>query len=121
MSEKLQKSFISIAIALLIVVAAFNPLSAQADTIVKNDVKYQASEISGIINILAVSPNVTTFIYELPGTDCVIKIDSAVTVTMKDASYSVNLIKSIEPAKIECNARKIRFVNDGAVRIEVVK
>ena len=111
----LQWVFISLVLTLIIVIVAITQLHGAIDERIRMNARYQALEVSGIINVLQASPVETSHKYLSPL--CVEIVDHAVKV--KD--YSVELIRSpveVEPGTIGCGEDEEYIVREDKIRIK---
>lgn len=111
----LQWVFISLALTLVIVIVIMIQLRGAIDERIRMNTRYQALEVSGIINILQASPMETTKTYSPPL--CVKIVDNSVKI--KD--YSIELITTpveVEPGTIGCDEGGKYFAREDKIRIK---
>ena len=110
---------ISLISALIIIGWGSYMLYGQVNNYVEMNTKYQALEISGIINALQASPKETSHDYEPPY--CA-KIEKNVTVDVVVEDLALNgLITTsigIEPGEIGCGGSEKSFVREDKIRIK---
>jgi hypothetical protein len=108
--EPLQWTFITLAITLVIVVFAINPLQSAIDQAIASSAELTAEKLRSAINLMQVFPSVSEHTVEIKARKCKIKIDEkSVTVEMK-TSATLNLIQTdnkIISKEIDCSNQKI--------------
>ena len=99
----------------IILAAVVSPVEDVFTETYRTSAKFHANEISGIINIMATSDDVTTHYYLLPKIECTVKAErNSINVTILKEEEPVTAIREVvpgaklKPTTIECSkdARK---------------
>ncbi len=111
--EPLQWAFIVIAMTLIFIVFAINPLQAAIDEAIKNHAQLQAERLVSAINLATAAPEGTSYVFEMPKLKCKVKItDSFVKMIITpvagvEISHTTSIIKTpvtIPSGEFECKA-----------------
>ena len=122
--EWLQWAFITLALSLIFIVFAINPLQQGIDEAIKGNARLQAERIASAINIISGAPGGTTYTLEMPDIKCTVTITNSF-VRMHtfptggpELDFSVSIIKTpvtITTGQFECrkdlNMRLARIGN----------
>ncbi len=119
--------FVTMALTLIFIVFAVNPLQVAIDEAITNNARLEARRIASAINIVSTAPDGTAYMLNLPRTKCNIRITGDVisvkiNVGGKDISETIGLLKTVPVVadeEFDCKTmKKIKLLkNDGTLRI----
>jgi hypothetical protein len=113
------KIFTYIAVALILVSVAINPLNASIQDAKKNTVRLAANEIAGVINIMKASPsvNLTYSRLEISASCKTVEVSNKfVRLNFENENYVSELIQSpvaVSAAKIDCKKLYVTIEKKG--------
>ena len=92
--------FVMLAITLILLTFLFSPVQLAINEAVEGDAQIQTQLIASAINLMLTSPSITSYMFEMPKSDCTVVItESFVRLTKKrvaseETSYTSSIIKT---------------------------
>jgi len=123
--EPMQWLLVTLAITLIFVVFAINPMQAATDEAVSQNAYLQVRRIASVINLVASAPDGTTYSIDMPMQKCRLLITkNFVKLDVKGFKETSETYGLISPTGIQdnfeydCNGRSIKVIKDNGVRFE---